>query len=363
MTPQEIADVLASLQPALQGEERVELRATHHETGELYREWYTSHATLAAEAVRLTLRGYHAWYGVALRNGRRGGDANCTRTLALIADIDDKLYGDDHGEALAAIEAFPMQPSAVISSGGGFQVYWLLAEPLNLTEHGGRYREAATRLPQALCGPERRPDTVSNPERLLRVPGTLNHKYDPARPVGVGWLHLDRRYRLLDLELWLREHAAWTEPPPPKARTSEGTTSDVITDFNRRYDLLGLLARHGATLGRSHGQVLPITRPGKRAGISATYGYYPDTLHVFTSEWVPFRQNGGYDAFECFSLLEHRGDRKAAYKAAYDLGYGERRPALVLVQGQRARRLPEPCRPRGTRLPELTRPGAVGVGT
>jgi hypothetical protein len=202
------AEILAHLQPARLDHERHELRAVHHQTGEAFREWYTDHLHLAREALSRTARGWHTWYGVALRNGRRAGDANCTRTLAVIADTDYKLWDGDAAATHAAIDTFPLRPSVDIISGGGGQLYWLLATPLDLRIDAGRFRKVATRLSRALAGADRAPDTVSNPERILRVPYSLNWKTDPPKPVTVRWCEPDRRYSLAELE-------AWPTPTPP----------------------------------------------------------------------------------------------------------------------------------------------------
>ncbi len=52
-------------------------------------------------------------------------------------------------------------------------------------------------------------DAVQDVSRVLRVPGTLNHKYDPSRRVAVLDYHPERRYTLEQFEALL------PAPPPP----------------------------------------------------------------------------------------------------------------------------------------------------
>jgi len=78
------------------------------------------------------------WFGVALRKDGNGGKKkDCGVLTALFCDVD---YGEaghrkvnkwkNREEALEAIQQFPLPPSILIHSGGGFQVYWLLREPV-----------------------------------------------------------------------------------------------------------------------------------------------------------------------------------------------------------------------------------------
>jgi hypothetical protein len=322
-----IAHVLWAIHPEPRPGELVELRCLHYATGEIQQAWYTDYGALAREALRLTYAGYNAWHGVALRNGRRAGDANVTRTLVIPADADNKLWPGQPNGARLAVEAFTPRPSVAISTGGGVQTYHMLEEPLDLcnTAAGTLYRSLARRLARAMCGADVEPDNISNLERVLRIPGTLNWKYTPARPVRVLWCEPARRYSLAALERWLAEHAPWaTLEPAPSQRPNQagGTASPVIFDFNQRFDALALLAKHGAHVAGQHGHVTHLTRPGKLRGTSGTYGYHNSKLHVFSSGWRPFEAGHAYDAFELFARLEHAGDRRAAYKAARDAGYG-----------------------------------------
>jgi hypothetical protein len=101
------------------------------------------------------------------------------------------------GEALAAIEAFPLRPSMLIDSGGGFQAYFLFREPVGLDKESIAHLEAINRgLSSALAGDV----AASDVARILRLPGTWNMKLQGnPRPVKIVWCEPDRVYDLAEL--------------------------------------------------------------------------------------------------------------------------------------------------------------------
>jgi hypothetical protein len=56
-------------------------------------------------------------------------------------------------------------------------------------------------------------------------------------------------------------------------------------------------------------------RPGKKEGISATFGKVADNcFYVFSANAFPFDQNSGYNPFSVLALLKYNGDYKACAK-------------------------------------------------
>ena len=144
------------------------------------------------------------WIGVALRKSDKGGKkVDCVALPALYSDVD---YGQDghrkknkwrdKAEALGAIQAFPLHPSILIHSGGGFQPYWLLKEPVGLENGNYAQVEAIMKgLALALGGDVGTQDI----SRILRLPGTYNMKLaDNPRPVEIIWCEPERAYSLSD---------------------------------------------------------------------------------------------------------------------------------------------------------------------
>ena len=69
--------------------------------------------------------------------------------------------------------------------------------------------------------------------RILRPPGTLNHKHTPARPVTLDEACPDRRYRLEDLTRDL----ALPPAPEPAPRAPSHTGGDRSLDLDTAVDL------------------------------------------------------------------------------------------------------------------------------
>lgn len=166
------ADFFAALFPETGG--YIELRALPSKTRGFFRRDDT-------RTIRQYLDSHSAenvYFGVASRKELGNGSlANCAELHALFADIDFKATPEV--EARARLERFALNPSIVVASGNGLHVYFLLKEPLDLQADAERARSLLRRLAIALGG-----DLASaEPSRVLRVPGTRNHKYSPPRRV------------------------------------------------------------------------------------------------------------------------------------------------------------------------------------
>jgi hypothetical protein len=127
---------------------------------------------------------------------------------ALYAEYDAKDFGGSKPAILEHIAELPAVHSIIIDSGGGYHCYWLLAEPYILDTSVAR--EHARRLQDrwvTLVGGD---DDAHDLSRVLRLPGTLNYKYDPPRPITFVRAEFDRLYDLADLEAELPPEASCT---------------------------------------------------------------------------------------------------------------------------------------------------------
>ena len=130
--------------------------------------------------------------------GSRGGEAEAAFFPGAWVDVDINRSPDGHGgfvaghapsqaEALAEINRLAM-PTLVVTSGYGFQPWYLLDEPLTLTDVAGQRR--AKRI---VYGIQRRlehdagwkVDNTADLARVLRLPGTLNTKGGRAAEVAI----------------------------------------------------------------------------------------------------------------------------------------------------------------------------------
>jgi hypothetical protein len=116
------------------------------------------------------------YVGCAPRSHRHGGAEAVPAVYALWADLDGP-------EAVAALQDFQPAPTVEVASGSGGNrhAYWQLDRPLETADA----RRALRRLAHALGGDMR----SAEPARILRPPGTLNHKTDP--PASVECVALD----------------------------------------------------------------------------------------------------------------------------------------------------------------------------
>jgi hypothetical protein len=199
-------------------------------------------------AVARFARAHHAenlYFGVALRRWpevglpNRGALIDCVALPGLFVDLDFKAAPVE--QAREAVRRFPLKPSAVVRSGGGAHLYWLLREPMELPAEAPRARDLLRRLALHLGGDI----TSAEPARILRIPGTLNRKYTPPRPVVLAQLDSARRFNPSDFDFL---------PGEPEAR-GDGASRFALPEQIRageRNTTLYALAR--SLKGRSLGE-------------------------------------------------------------------------------------------------------------
>jgi hypothetical protein len=143
------------------------------------------------------------YVGVALREGRAG-----IRRSALIH------VEMDRQDSLAALAGFAFPPTLVVGSGsaGHLHAYWSLREPV-----APELAEAANRALTARLGGD---PASCDAARILRPPGTLNHKHEPPRAVRLLAANGRARYSFaeltagLDLEVRRRRSGRRRTPLP-----------------------------------------------------------------------------------------------------------------------------------------------------
>lgn len=183
--------------------------------------------------------------GVATR--RKPGDgslANCSQLFALFADIDFKTSSET--DARERLARFALKPSITVGSGGGWHVYFLLRELLDLQGDADRARSLLRRLAHALGGDL----AAAEPARVLRVPGTLNFKYTPPRRVLIETFDSERRYNVSELDDLLPEE------PEGDGRGKRFTLPDEIAETDPgRNNLLYRFGRKLKCVGLTEGEI------------------------------------------------------------------------------------------------------------
>jgi len=177
----------------------VELRAINE--GRARPSFHTNLVALARTASTLAAT-HDVYLGVAARrDSSNGTKANLAWAGALFAEVDvgeGKPY-TTLAAAQEAVRTFALRPSMVVESGCGLHLYWLLREPwpLDNAEDLAAFEAVTNGLAIALQG-----DAAWDASRVLRLPGTLWHKEEPARVVELAELDADLRYNLSDFEPW-----------------------------------------------------------------------------------------------------------------------------------------------------------------
>ena len=156
----------------------------------------------AAETAIQRSQSCNVWHGVGLRNQRqgnkrRGSEKDIASVPGLWIEID--VGGQNHGRAHTAqnlpptheaardlLDAVPFHPSIVIDSGHGIQAYVLFREPYTIEgdDDRQRVRSLNDRFQSAIKARAQERgwsiDTTSDLARVLRLPGTTNHKLEPV---------------------------------------------------------------------------------------------------------------------------------------------------------------------------------------
>lgn len=147
----------------------------------------------------------NVYFGCCTREGKKGDKEHARELVAFWVDMDFKDFGaTPEEECDRFLQSFPLPPSILINSGGGFHVYWLLETPIDA--HDKRCEPILKGLCAALKG-----DSASAEiGRILRVPGTKNFKeeYGEPREVKIVYERWDTRYTIEAME----EYAKIPEP-------------------------------------------------------------------------------------------------------------------------------------------------------
>jgi len=162
----------------------------------------------------------------------RGKASNVKEIVSLWADVD---YGDTHSksrtpktraDALSILSQAPLPPSVIVHSGYGFHAYWLLKEPLETGEGAANYARRWVDTMQAIADKMGFViDPVGDIARVLRVPGTTNHKHGKHVEVEIEKFDANIRYTTDDIDKYLIEEPDRSGKP---SDNGQAVTSSVV---------------------------------------------------------------------------------------------------------------------------------------
>ena len=128
---------------------------------------------------------FNIFAGVSYRDSRsksdrKGDKDHCSGASVLWADIDvgngnhkKECYYPDIEDAMEDLAIFEYRPDLIVDSGGGLHVYWKLEHRAEFPEEIEKIEYLNAHIAERLHG-----DSVKDVTRIMRVPGTRNHKYE-----------------------------------------------------------------------------------------------------------------------------------------------------------------------------------------
>ena len=119
------------------------------------------------------------FFGVAPRIAAKGDAPHCYGLSSLFVDLDFKTTPSEQAQGMLA--GFPLPASAIVATGGGLHVYWLLITAILFPDGFALAKSLLRRLAIMIQADL----AAAEPVRILRVPSSFNYKYDPARPVQI----------------------------------------------------------------------------------------------------------------------------------------------------------------------------------
>lgn len=163
----------------------------------------------------------NAYFGVATRAEGDGSKDGILKIPALWTDLDVyKLSDEQKAASRQRYKDFFLKSSFIIDSGGGHYLLWMLKEPAS-KEDIPRVENLLKRLATHFNGDMNATDA----SRILRIPGSLNHKYQHTPQVTVKEIHPEREYHVDDFEILPRIEATERQE---KSHLPEGWEKELL---------------------------------------------------------------------------------------------------------------------------------------
>jgi len=169
-------------------------------------------------------------------------EADIMGIMGLWADLDIGSIGHKKGnlpqtwdEAASLLDAIPLAPTMLVASGGGIHVYWLFTEPwiFTIDEDRAAAKKLETALTYALRDRAQTQgwdvDSTQDLARVLRLPGTYNHKHTPPALCELRLCEPARRYTRDEVRAAIPEAV---QVKAKKKATREKNSTASVPSFN-----------------------------------------------------------------------------------------------------------------------------------
>jgi len=114
---------------------------------------------------------HDVYFGTCPRVRPQGDKSAVTTAPGFWCDLDFKRFPEGEAEVLRQLAEFPLRPTWIIATGGGFHIYWKLVAP---TKADATFEARLKGLARTLNADP----AATDRSRVLRIPGTWNLKRD-----------------------------------------------------------------------------------------------------------------------------------------------------------------------------------------
>ena len=197
-------------------------------------------------------KGENAYFGVSTRKNGDGTKQGIIQIPALWLDLDLKGSTNEEREKLEIkLDGFPLNPTYIIESGGGFHIYWQLKEPTS-REGIPQVEDVLRRLATYFEGDK----AATDASRILRIPGSLNFKYKPPRQITAR-MAIDHEFNLSDFDFLLPMESTTADEKAVHQKGWEKELLGGVAEGQRNIAITRLAGRYLGK-GLSRQEVLPI---------------------------------------------------------------------------------------------------------